>query len=90
MFKLQPECIWKTCNIANHNPFGSIITGDFNARSNTWYSSDKTTYEAKELGSLNSQCGFKQVLSDPTHILEIVYRIIKYKTNYLYSIVTIQ
>ena len=98
MFKFQPECIWKTCNIiliyrspsqsseksdtflsnfkllldyiANHNPFVSIIIGDFNAISNNWYSSDKTTYEGKELGSLNPQCGFKQVLSDPTHILE--------------------
>ena len=38
--------------------------------SNNWYSNDKTSYEGKELGSLNPQCGFKQVLSDPTHILE--------------------
>ena len=100
MFKFQPECIWKTCNIiliyrspsqsseksdtflsnfkllldyiANHNPFVSIIIGDFNARSNNWCSSDKTTYEGKKLESLISRCGFKQVISDPTHILESV------------------
>ena len=56
--------------IANRNPFVSIIIGDFNARSNNWFSSDKTTYEGKKLESLTSQCGFKQVISDPTHILE--------------------
>ena len=56
--------------IANRNPFVSIIIGDFNARSNNWCSSDKTTYEGKKLESLTSQCGFKQVISDPTHILE--------------------
>ena len=32
--------------------------------------SDKTTCESKKLESLTSQCGFKQVLSDPTHVLE--------------------
>ena len=56
--------------IANHNPFVSIITGEFNTRSINWCSSDKTTSEGKELESLTSQCGFKQVISDPIHILE--------------------
>ena len=31
---------------------------------------DKTTYKGKKLESLTSQCGFKQVISDPTLILE--------------------
>ena len=56
--------------IANRNPFVSIIIGDFNAMSNNWCSSDKTTYEGKKLESLTFQCEFKQVISDPTHILE--------------------
>ena len=56
--------------IANRNPCVSIIIGDFNARSNNWCSSDKTTYEGKKLESLTSHCGFKQVISDPSHILE--------------------
>ena len=56
--------------IANSNPFVSIIIGDFNARSNNWCSSDKITYELKKLESLTSQCGLKQVISDPTYILE--------------------
>ena len=56
--------------IANRNPFVSIIIGDFNARSNNWCSNDKTTYGGKKLESFTSQCGFKQVISDPAHILE--------------------
>ena len=54
--------------IANRNPFVSIIIDDFNARSNNWCSSDKTTYEGKKLESLTAQCGFRQVIIDPTHI----------------------
>ena len=62
--------------IANRNPFVSIIICDFNARSNNWCSSDKTTYKGKKLASLTSQCGFKQVISDPTHFRKqfIMYR----------------
>ena len=30
----------------------------------------KKTYDGKKLESLTSQCGFRQVISDPTHILE--------------------
>ena len=56
--------------LANGNPFVSIIIDDFNARSNYWYSSDKTTYEGEKLEPLTSQYGFKQVISDATHILE--------------------
>ena len=55
---------------ANRNLFVSIIIGNFNAGSNNWYSSDKITYEGKKLESLISKCAFKQVISDPTHILE--------------------
>ena len=56
--------------IANRNLFVSIIIGDFNVRLNNWCSGDKTTYEGKKIESLTSQCGFKQVISNPTHILE--------------------
>ena len=63
-FELLPDYI------TNHNPFVSIIIGDFNASLNNWCSSNKTTFEGKKLESLTSQCGFKQIISDPTHILE--------------------
>ena len=56
--------------IANRNSFVSIIIGDFNAKSNKWCSSDKTTYEDKKLESLTFQCRFTPVISYPIHILE--------------------
>ena len=56
--------------IANRNPFVSIIIGDFNPRRNNWCSSNKTTYESKKPEPLTSLCGIKQVIGDPTHILE--------------------
>ena len=39
-------------HIANRNPYVSIIIGDFNVMSNSWCSSDNTTYEGKKLESL--------------------------------------
>ena len=56
--------------ITNRNSFVSIIIGDFNAKSNNWCSSDKTTYKDKKLESLTFQCRSKPVISYPTHILE--------------------
>lgn len=35
-----------------------------------WCSGDKITYEGKNLHSLVWQCGFKQIISNPAHILE--------------------
>ena len=56
--------------IANRNSFVSIIMGDFNARSNNLCSSEKTTNEGRKREFLTSQYGFKQAISDPTHILK--------------------
>ena len=55
---------------ANRNSFVSITIGDFNPRRNNWFSSDKTTYESKKPEPLTSLCEFKQVIGNPTHILE--------------------
>ena len=52
--------------------FVTIIICDFNTRSNNWCSKDKTTYEGKNIESLTSQSEFKQVISDPTYLLESV------------------
>ena len=57
-------------NSANQNPFVRIIIGDSNATSKNWCSSDITPYKGKKIESLTSQCGLKQVISDPTHIIE--------------------
>ena len=57
-------------NIATRKMFVTIIICDFNTRSNKWCSKDKTTYEGKNIESLTSQSEFKQVISDPTYLLE--------------------
>ena len=50
-----------------------------------WCSGDKITYEGKKIHSLVSQCVFKQVISDPTHILEsnssCIYLILRNKVQ---------
>ena len=70
--------------IANRNSFVSITTGDFNKRPNNWCSSDKTTCEPKKSESLTSQCRFRQIISDPTHILETLV----WSLNLIISLIT--
>ena len=47
----------------------TIIVGDFNARSTTWWSGDTTTAEGTNIAPLTSYRGFEQVINEPTHIL---------------------
>ena len=61
---------WFLDYIANRSPFLGTIIDDFISRSKNWSSNNKTTYEGKKLESLTSQFGFKQVISDPTHVLQ--------------------
>ena len=49
-------------------PFLSVITGDFNARSSSWWSEDIYTIEESKLFSLTSSNGFSQLINEPTHI----------------------
>ena len=48
--------------------FFSIISY---AKSKKWCSNCKATYEDKNLKSLTFQCGLKQIIRDPTNILQI-------------------
>ena len=43
--------------------------GDLNARSPAWWSEDITTLHGTQIDSLTTMHGFKQIISDPTHIL---------------------
>ena len=52
------------------NPDFSIILGDFNARSNTWWVGDTQTSEVSQIDSLTTSYGFRQIISEPTHILK--------------------
>ena len=47
----------------------TIILGDFNARSSEWWSEDIATLHGTQIDSLTKTCGFKQLISDRTHIL---------------------
>ena len=55
------------CEINNCKPYLSIITGDFNARSSSWWSKDSNTPEGLKLFSLTSANGFSQLINEPTH-----------------------
>ena len=54
--------------ISKRKPTASIITGDFNARSSSWWSEDTDTPEGTNLYSLSSSNSFTQLINEPTHI----------------------
>ena len=47
----------------------TIILGDLNARSPALCSEDITTLQGTQIDSLTTKHGFKQIISDPIHIL---------------------
>ena len=47
----------------------TVVLGDLNARSPAWWSEDITTLHGTQIDSLTTMHGFKQIISDPTHIL---------------------
>ena len=54
--------------ISKRKPTASIITGDFNARSSSWWSEDTNTPEGTNLYSLSSSNSFTQLINELTHI----------------------
>ena len=57
-------------NISSTNPHFILMIGDFNAKSSNWSSNNTTTAEGAQLDYLTSLYGMKQVITEPTHILE--------------------
>ena len=47
----------------------TVVFGDLNARSPSWWSEDITTIHGTQIDSLTTTHGFKQMISDPIHIL---------------------
>ena len=47
-------------------PFLSVVTGDFNSRSSSWWSKDTDTIEGLKLFSLTSSNGISQLINEPT------------------------
>ena len=50
-------------------PSFTVILGDFNAWSKSWWPGDLTTIGGTRLGYLVSTHGFRQLITEPTHIL---------------------
>ena len=47
----------------------TVIFGDFNAKSLSWWLDDITSYEGSHIDFLTTTYGFHQLMSDPTHLL---------------------
>ena len=63
-FELILDKIYET------NPFSVIALGDYNTKLlSQWYKNDKTTTEGSKVANLSSQYGLKQIINQPTHIL---------------------
>ena len=54
--------------LTQKNPFLTVIIEDFNAKSNKWRFTDKTTPQGAKLDNLTSQYGLTQLLKEPTYI----------------------
>ena len=57
------------CEINSFKPDFSIILGNFNARSNSWWIGDIEASEGSRINALTTSYGFQQLISEPTHIL---------------------
>ena len=57
-------------NISSTNPHFILMIGDFNTKSSNWSFNNTTTAEGAQLDYLKSLYGMKQVINQPTHILE--------------------
>ena len=55
-------------DISKCKPTVSVIRGDFNARSSSWWSEDIHTSEGTNLYSLTSSNGFSQLINESTHM----------------------
>ena len=60
-------------DINEHKQFLSVITGDFNTRSSSWWSMEIDTTEGSKLFSLTSSNGFSQLINEQKHIQRISY-----------------
>ena len=57
-------------DITNRNPHFMLLLGEFNAKSKTWFINDQSSREGTQLESLTFLNGMKQLIAEPTHVLE--------------------
>ena len=55
-------------DINKDKPSLSVVTGNFNARSSSWWCNDINTIERSHLYSLTSSNDFSQLINEQTHI----------------------
>ena len=55
--------------VKQSQPSFTIILGDFNARSKSWWPDDITSPEGRDIDSLTTVHGLQQLISEPTHLL---------------------
>ena len=55
-------------DINKRKPSLSVVTGDFNAKSSSWWCNHINTIEGSHLYSLTSSNGFSQLINEPAHI----------------------
>ena len=55
-------------DINKRKPSLSVVTGDFNSRSSSWWSKDANAIEGLKLFSLTFSNGLSQLINKPTHI----------------------
>ena len=57
-------------DLPQNNPFLVVVIGDFNVKSNNWYSRDKSSLEDDTVDNKTKQYGLYQVIRETTHILD--------------------
>ena len=55
-------------DISNHNPYLTLLLGDYNARNTNWWHHDITTTEGNQLETTTTIYGLQPLIDEPTHI----------------------
>ena len=56
-------------SVEGFTPNSSVLLGDYNARSRSWWASDNNTSECMQLDALTVSYGLQQLVNEPTHML---------------------
>ena len=56
-------------NIEGFNPNVTVLLGDYNVQSRSWWPCDTSTPECLQLDALTSSYSLQQLVNEPTHIL---------------------
>ena len=59
----------------------TIVLGDFNSKSKSWYTNGSANFEGSKIDLLTSSFSFHQIINKPTHILKISYYCINLMFN---------